>query len=75
MTTKKYLKELQEGTGHLNPYSKKLNTDSPDYGGYIKIEDKIYRISAWINNKKISIKATEADYKGFVIYNFKTNQL
>ena len=41
MNTKKYLEELLEGSGHLNPFPMKTTDKSPDYGGYIKIEDKI----------------------------------
>ena len=41
MDKKKYLEELLEGAGHLNQFPMKTTDKSPDYGGYIKIEDKI----------------------------------
>ena len=70
MNTKKYLEELLEGSGHLNPFRMKTNDKSPDYGGYIKIDDKIYRVSAWVKNKggkkSISLKAVEADSEGSI---------
>ena len=68
MTTKKYLETLFEGSGHLNPYPTKINDNSPDYGGYIKIENKIYRISAWVKSKggkkSLSLKASDVDIDG-----------
>ena len=70
MDKKKYLKELLEGAGHLNPFPMKTTDKYPDYGGYIKIDDKIYRLSAWVktkNGKKsLSLKAVEADYEGSI---------
>ena len=70
MNTKKYLEGLLEGSGHLNPFPMKTTDKSPDYGGYIKIEDKIYRLSAWIKTKggkkSLSLKAVEADYEGSI---------
>ena len=45
----------------------KTTDKSPDYGGYIKIEDKIYRLSAWVKTKggkkSLSLKAVAADYE------------
>ena len=68
MDTKKYLRGLLEGAGHLNKFPMKTTDKSPDYGGYIKINDKIYRLSAWIKTKggkkSLSLKAVEADYEG-----------
>lgn len=68
MNTQKYLESLLESSGHLNKYPKKFSDKHPDYGGYIKINDKIYRLSAWVKEKNgiknLSIKATEADYDG-----------
>ena len=52
MDKKKYLEELLEGAGHLNQFPMKTTDKSPDYGGYIKIEDKIYRLSAWVKTKR-----------------------
>lgn len=70
MNTKKYLEELLEGSGHLNAFPMKTTDKSPDYGGYIKIEDKIYRLSAWVKTKggkkSLSLKAVEADYEGSI---------
>ncbi len=71
MNTKKYLEELNEGSGHLNAFPMKTTDKSPDYGGYIKIEDKIYRLSAWVKTtkggkKSLSLKAVEADYEGSI---------
>jgi hypothetical protein len=67
MKTKKYLEELWEGSGHLNQLPMKTTDKSPDYGGYIKIDDKIYRLSAWVktkNGKKhLSLNAVPADYE------------
>ena len=72
MNTKKYLQELLDGSGHLNPNVNKLHEKSPDYGGYIKIGKKIYRLSAWVKEtktgkKNVAIKAVEADLDGQVI--------
>ena len=70
MNTKKYLEELLEGSGHLNTFPMKTTDKSPDYGGYIKIEDKIYRLSAWVKTKggkkSLSLKAVAADYEGSI---------
>ena len=70
MTTRKYLDELIDGSGHLNPYPMKIKDTSPDYGGYIKIDDKIYKVSAWVKSKgdrkSLALKATEADCEGYV---------
>ena len=70
MNTKKYLEELLECSGHLNPFPMKTTDKSPDYGGYIKIEDKIYRLSAWVKTKggkkSLSLKAVAADYEGSI---------
>ena len=70
MNTKKYLEELLEGSGHLNLFPMKTTDKSPDYGGYIKIEDKIYRLSAWVKTKggkkSLSLKAVAADYEGSI---------
>jgi hypothetical protein len=70
MDKKKYLEELLEGAGHLNQFPMKTTDKSPDYGGYIKIEDKIYRLSAWVKTKggkkSLSLKAIEADYEGSI---------
>jgi len=70
MDKKKYLEELLEGAGHLNQFPMKTNDKSPDYGGYIKIDDKIYRLSAWVKTKggkkSLSLKAVEADYEGSI---------
>jgi hypothetical protein len=68
MTTKSYLESLLDMSGHLNQFPNKSNDIAPDYGGYIKIDDKIYRLSAWIKSKNgkksLSIKAIEADING-----------
>lgn len=70
MDTKKYLEELLEGSGHLNQFPMKTTDKSPDYGGYIKIENKIYRLSAWVKTKggkkSLSLKAVEANYEGCI---------
>lgn len=70
MDTKKYLEELLEGSGHLNQFPMKTKDKSPDYGGYIKIDDKIYRLSAWVKTKggkkSLSLNAVEADYEGSI---------
>ena len=51
MEINKYLDTLLDGSGHLNPFPKKLSAKAPDYGGYVKIDDKIYKISAWVHSK------------------------
>jgi hypothetical protein len=69
MNTEKYLQELLDGSGHLNSFPTKTNDKSPDLGGFIKIDDKIYRLSAWIKVKKgrknLSLKATEVNYNDY----------
>jgi hypothetical protein len=66
MNKNKYLKELLDGSGHLNKYPVKSNDKAPDYGGYVKIDNKIYRISAWVkfkNEKKfLSIRVHDLEY-------------
>ena len=70
MDKKKYLEELLEGAGHLNQFPMKTTDKSPDYGGYIKIDDKIYRLSAWVktrNGKKsLSLNAVPSNYEGSI---------
>ena len=65
MTQKNYLKSLIDGSGHLNQYPQKKSEKHPDYGGFIKVENKVYRISAWIkikNDKKfLSLKISNND--------------
>jgi hypothetical protein len=79
MKTHKYLKSLQEGSGHLNPFPIKKTESSPDYGGYLKINGQNYRIVAWVkeNNgrKTLSIKANEADDEGVPTTNYQTSQI
>jgi len=66
MKQDKYLKTLLEGSGHLNQFPSKINEKGPDYGGYLKIDGKFYRISAWVKEKKgkkfLSIRAIESDF-------------
>ena len=68
MTTKKYLETLLEGSGHLNKYPLKTNDKSPEYGGFIKIDDKIYRLSGWVKinkgRKSLSLRAILVDENG-----------
>ena len=79
MKTEKYLKSLLEGNGHLNPFPIKSTENSPDYGGYIKINGQNYKIVAWVkeNNgrKTLSIKAHEADHEGVTKVNYQTSQI
>ena len=68
MTTQKYLETLLEGSGHLNKYPLKTNDKSPEYGGFIKIDDKIYRLSGWVKinkgRKSLSLRAILVDENG-----------
>jgi uncharacterized protein (DUF736 family) len=71
-----YLKLLLEKSGHLNPYAEKTSEKAPDFGGYIKIDGKIYRLACWIKETKtgkktLSLKASEANQDGTI----KPNQL
>ena len=63
MNTQEYLENLLEGSGHLNTFPLKTNEKSPNYGGYIKLDNKVYRLSAWEKNvkgkKSFSLKAIE----------------
>ena len=54
-TTEQYLKTLENNAGHININKNKFLDDQPDYGGFVKIEDKIYRVSAWMNSKTKNI--------------------
>lgn len=69
-TTEEYLEDLTDGTGHLNPLPGKLNDKSPDYSGYIKIDNKVYKLSGWVKlsggKKKMSIKAVSANFQSEV---------
>jgi hypothetical protein len=71
MKTDKYLQELEELNGHLNPFPMKTNDKSPDYGGYLKINNKVYRISAWVKKNKegkkiLSLKAMKCNFDGSI---------
>ena len=72
MKTKKYLTQLSDGSGHLNPAPVKKFEKAPDYYGYIKFDDKFLKLSAWVhlkNGKKfLSIRAIETDIEGNPIY-------
>lgn len=52
MKTQKYLKTLNEGSGHLNPNPNKIKDKHPDYTGFIKIEGVIIKLSAWVKESK-----------------------
>ena len=75
MKTEKYLKTLNDGSGHLNPFPVKTKEKSPDYGGYLKLNGQHYKIVAWVkeNNdrKTLSLKAIEVDDKGLEISNYQ----
>ena len=51
MKKDKYLESLLNGSGHINKNKFKEKESQPDLIGYIKIENKIYRLSAWEKNK------------------------
>ena len=63
-----YINNLWNNSGHLNAYENKINDNSPDYGGYIKINERPYRISGWVkqkNGKKfLTLKIAECDKNG-----------
>lgn len=46
-----YLESLLNGSGHLNKNKLKEKISQPDFIGYIKIENKIYQLSAWEKSK------------------------
>lgn len=76
MNTKKYLNALLDGAGHLNKFPVKTTENGPDYGGYIKIGNKTYRLSAWVVNAKLSMQAKECDIDGNIIKsNIQANSL
>jgi hypothetical protein len=58
-----YLKNLIESCGHLNKNKLKTEEKQPDFQGFIKIENKIYKLAAWekIKDDKLfySLKATK----------------
>jgi uncharacterized protein (DUF736 family) len=59
----RYLLELKEGAGHLNPVKEKTSDKAPDYNGYIKINDEPIRIVAWVhsgkNGKYLSVRVQD----------------
>lgn len=64
--TQRYIDSLFDGSGHINPNDKKTSEKAPDYGGFLKIDGKVYRISGWVKvnkagNKGLSIKLQELD--------------
>lgn len=67
MKTEKYFETLSNGSGHLNPYAVKTSDNSPEYGGYIKIDDKIYRVAAWIKKSKNGVKRLSLAIREFDI--------
>ena len=72
MKIKKYIKTLLEGSGHLNAMPFRRTNNSPHYGGYVKIQGKIYRITAWdksnADKKTFSLKVVESDEEGNYTY-------
>lgn len=60
-STEEYLATLENNAGHINKNKLKSLSDQPDYGGFLKIEDRIFRVSAWINpkTKNISLRTRE----------------
>jgi len=71
---KNILKQSATLSGFLQKTDNTITVDDatsfPKNGGYIKIEDKIYRLSAWVKTKggkkSLSLKAVEADYEGSI---------
>ena len=65
MKTQKYLKALNEGSGHLNPNPNKKTEKHPDYTGFIKIEGVIIKLAAWVKEGKygkfLSLQGVEFD--------------
>jgi len=55
LTTEEYLERLDDNAGNLNRNFNKFKETSPDFGGFIKVENKVYRVSAWINPKSKNI--------------------
>jgi len=54
MKTKKYLTQLLDGSGHLNPAPVKKFEKAPDYYGYIKFDDKFLKLSACGQSLKLA---------------------
>lgn len=65
LTQEKYLSELIDGNGHITKNKFKTEKKQPDYQGYIKIDNKNYKLSAWERDNGrgtfFTIKAIEAD--------------
>lgn len=64
--TEKYLDDLSDNTGHLNANPYKMTDIQPDYTGFIKIENKIYKIAGWVKTgksgqKMLSLKTTDLE--------------
>jgi hypothetical protein len=64
MDKEEYIKNLKDGCGHLKRNENKPSTSSPDFTGYLKIDNIPYRIAVWENTNQhgtyFSMKATEA---------------
>jgi hypothetical protein len=50
--TNDYLDDLSNDNGHLNLNPFKKTEIHPDYTGFIKIENKIYKIAGWVKIRK-----------------------
>lgn len=60
LTTEEYLEYLGDNTGHVNKNPYKTLGAQPDYGGFLKVEGKIYKVAGWIKpkTKSLTIKIT-----------------
>jgi hypothetical protein len=68
MNIEHYLEFLDYGDGHLEKNNNKMKPNHPDYVGYIKGYEHLYRICGWINDdngkKKLFLRLYEANFDG-----------
>ena len=63
MNTFTYLKTLLNTSGHMNINKLKSTENHPDYVGFIKLDNKIYKISGWFKNQKDTISLRMIEYE------------
>jgi hypothetical protein len=69
---KAYINSLSNNSGHINPVPEKFGAKNPDYNGYLKIDNTIFKVSGWVSenksgNKSISLRICLSDEYGKAI--------
>jgi hypothetical protein len=68
MNIEYYLDQLDYGDGHLRKNKDKKFPNNPDYVGFVKGYEHLYRVGGWINEengeKILFIRLYEANFDG-----------